>query len=122
MLGSESLPWKTVYTQYGTVSKSDESLKNIEEISKDQIAFFDTLVPVQYTWKNNLKQIHFGFGAQTVEKGLKNSGLNSEDYYLLQKGETYNLAYSEFIALNTHQIQQLKKRVAELAKRLGESS
>ncbi len=46
---------------------------------------------------------------------------NNETNYLLDKGitEQHNLIYSEFIALNTWQIQKLKKRVAELEAKLG---
>lgn len=45
----------------------------------------------------------------------------SEDNYLLDKGiaEQHNLAYTEFIALNTHMIQKLLKENTELKERLS---
>ena len=51
------------------------------------------------------------------ETGLKSKDVNgSETNYLLDKGikQRYNLAYTEFIALNTHMIQKQGKIIKEL--------
>ena len=45
---------------------------------------------------------------------------NNETNYLLDKGitEQHNLIYSEFIALNTWQIQKLKAKIKEQEQRI----
>ena len=121
-LGCNALRWNVIYYNNSSIGSSDETLKNIETLSDKEVSIFDSLKPVSYTWKDNPEKRHFGFGAQTVQKAFSKNGLNSSDYYIVDEGKILGLAYSEFIALNTHQIQQLKKRVAELEKRLGEYS
>ena len=86
-----------------------------------------------------------GFGARAVKQALDESEISTEDFggLVIQKDitltkedgynepqqldELYSLRYEEFIALNTHMIQKLYKRiesletqVSELKERLGE--
>jgi hypothetical protein len=121
-LGNRSYRWNVVYSANGVKTSSDEKLKNLEVLNSKEEAFFDNLTPLKFTWINEdekNKTYHFGFGAQSVEKSLVNSGLNPEDYFIVEDGKTKSLSYSDFIALNTWQIQKLKQRVAELEARLS---
>ena len=94
--------------------------------------FFDALEPIsyKYTARTNADgesiggtsgRRHIGFGAQTVLQALEDNGLSDMDFagYVDMSKDDENtdelaLRYSEFIALNTYQIQQLKTRVKEL--------
>ena len=55
------------------------------------------------------------------ETGESKDIYNSADNYLLDRGikEQHNLIYTEFVALNTWQIQKLKKRVKEQEERIA---
>lgn len=78
-------------------------------------AFFDSLRPLDFEFKDNLGNRSFGFIAQDIENSLKKI-FGHSDFSLLRKphddDKYYRLYYHEFIALNTDQIQKLKKRVA----------
>lgn len=119
----------------GTVVTSDRNLKkNIEDVNRDE--FFDKLRPRTYKYElGTSDRTHTGFITQEVEEALESSGMTTQDFggvvitknienfnddgdssfdYLLDKGihEEHDLIYQEFIALNTDQIQKLKKRVS----------
>ena len=116
---------------------SDETLKDIYDIDEKYIDFFNKLNPVIYKYKIGHRK-HFGFGAQSVEKALLESGLTTEDFagVLIDKNveigederislddrkhfdELYSLRYEEFIALNTMMIQKLQKRIEDLERQL----
>lgn len=120
----------------GATITSDKNLKrDIFDMSKKYENFFMGLKPVSYKYcTNNHKRDHVGFIAQDVESAMNNAGLNSEQFaglcidevknyevltedddmkYLANKGisKIYSLRYEEFIALNTHMIQNLYKMV-----------
>lgn len=112
--------WRKVYTINGVQQSSDLKLKNtILALTDSYSTFFDNLKPVSYFFNHeNNKKIHIGYIAQDVEYALIKSGLSSKNFSGLTipndiNKEHYSLAYSEFIALNTHEIQKLKKRVTE---------
>ena len=120
-----------------TAVTSDETLKDLYEIDNRYLTFFDNLNPVVYKYKVGHRS-HLGFGAQSVEKALINSGLSCEDFagLLIDKdveigeGEVlspdgathfdklYSLRYEEFIALNTMMIKQLQKEIRELKEQI----
>jgi len=83
------------------------------------------LRPVTYRFKENTSnRLHIGFIAQEVKEAILDSGLTTKDFagYCQidgNEGKTYGLRYGEFVALNTYEIQKLKKRVSELEKRLA---
>ena len=113
-------------------------LKDLYTVDDKYIDFFNKLNPVAYKYKVG-HRTHLGFGAQSVEKALYNSGLNTEEFagILVDKnvdigegeklspdGKThfdklYSIRYEEFIALNTLMIQKLQKRISELEGLLG---
>lgn len=116
------------------VNQSDRRMKTdfIDASKWDE--FYDRLNPCGFKYKNLDNGYHIGFIAQDVEQALTDSGLTKEDFSGLtinpyhkmgdeesdiQDGEDiYNLAYTEFIALNTHEIQKLKTKVSTFESRI----
>ena len=116
---------------------SDEKMKNsIENYSLKYSIFFDKLNPIRYKYNDGTSnRYHTGFIAQQVEKAILWSGLTTQDFAgFIRSIETETdptsgeeiqvercyLRYEEFIALNTNEIQKLKKRVTELETQLAE--
>lgn len=114
---------------------SDRNIKNTitpfnnlyywEEEKQDK--FFDALIPSSYKYNNgSSNRLHIGFIAQDVYDALANAGLNSDDYAyvccdinpITEEKTNWRLRYEEFVALNTWQIQKLKKRITELEAKL----
>ena len=100
--------------------------------------FFNALAPVSYKYNNGTSnRLHLGFVAQDVEEALIKSGMTTQDFAGIiindygkdvdeddYKGKDYyphqySLRYGEFIALNTHMIQKLYKRVESLEAQLA---
>jgi len=120
--------WDNVYANSGPWGGSDRNIKNsINSLSNAYEQIFDNLKPVSYKFNNGTSnRTHVGFIAQDVEQSILTAGLTTKDYACIaydtkedpKTGETikenYMLRYEEFIALNTDQIQKLKKEVAEL--------
>ena len=111
----------------GVAVTSDERLKNsFEDLDKYE-SFFEKLNPIAFKYNDgDSGRYHIGFGAQSVERALSESGLDnthfggilrypisdkSEEYHGYD--EEYGLIYNEFIALNTHMIQKLQKIVQD---------
>lgn len=126
-IGNSTNKWRTIYANTGTIQTSDENEKfNIKPLDQSYSTFFDKLQPVTYKLKvNESNRTHTGFGAQSVEKALIESGLTSKDfaglcYWENEDGEKgYGLRYEEFIALNVQETQKLKQRVAELEEQVS---
>lgn len=101
---------------------SDATLKNnIHAIEDKYDVFFDNLTPSTFNYKpefkpNGYEKTHFGFIAQDILKNQNALGLN--DLNIVYGNDYYRVIKDEFIALNTWQIQKLKKRVAELEAKL----
>lgn len=98
---------------------SDRRAKNnIVELSNDFDAFFDALKPVRFFYNNDPGKTHVGYIAQDVEEAAQANLAEeySDVFYKTPSGGSpqYSLYYNDFIALNTYEIQKLKKRVAEL--------
>ena len=125
-------------TSGSTAVTSDETFKDLYNIDNRYVDFFDKLNPVVYKYKVGHRR-HLGFGAQSVEKALLDSGLNTEDFagivveedvdiddsYLSLGGSNhfnklYSLRYEEFIALNTMMIKKLQERIKDLERQLVE--
>ena len=82
---------------------------------------FDSLRPRLYKYNDGTSgRIHTGFIAQEVESAALNSGITREEFAAIcvseegKEREAWGLRYEEFIALNTYEIQKLKKRLSEL--------
>ena len=100
---------------------SDIRLKeNIKSFSDIDEAFFDALEPRKYNYKNNKEIVNFGFIANKISDFCKENDYQKLSFLVEpdENNEYYSLCYNDFIALNTHEIQKLKKRVAELEKLL----
>ena len=127
-LGNENRKWKNVYTGTSAIQTSDRNEKNsIENLPDIYSRFFDKLQPVIYKYNSNHSdRYHTGFIAQDVKIALEKTGLSSTDFAAycewLKKDDTTGcgLRYEEFIALNTNEIQRLKKRITELENKLKE--
>lgn len=107
---------------------SDERVKNsISGLDKEYNIFFDNLVPVKYKYNDgNSNRYHTGFIAQRVNEALTKAELSTQEFagLIIQdpggENELWALRYSEFIALNTWQIQKAKARISELESRVFE--
>lgn len=120
----------------GATVTSDRNLKyDIEPIKDEYVELFKKLKPINYKYINGgAKRPHIGFIAQDIEDSLKEIGMTSNDFaglcideassdgdedsgwdgnYLVKNGfsKMYTLIYEEFIALNTHMIQKIYKKV-----------
>lgn len=101
---------------------SDQRFKtNCESLDDKYSALFDALSPKRFMYINGTShRFHTGFIAQNVRNAIRQAGLSERDFAALctfndQDGIDYlALRYEEFIAINTWQIQLLKRRVAEL--------
>lgn len=120
-----TLRWDNIYATSGAVNSSDRKLKNnITEFTSQYEQFFDLLQPIKYKFINGTSgRTHSGFISQDVLSALTSANLTPTDFagYCYDQcddgTEVYSLRYSEFIALNTWQIQKLKARVSELEQR-----
>lgn len=140
-LGTGSYQWDSIVINSSTASisyngsesgnTSDERKKNsITELPDEYSILFDKLNAVIYKYNDgSSNRYHTGFIAQDVEKALVESGLTTQDFAAImhkqgidEEGneiDCYYLRYGEFVALNTSEIQKLKKRVIELENQLA---
>lgn len=121
-LGSSDKPWSTIY---GTLqgNGSARSIKNnIQSLLLKDSLFFDYLEPRKYQYNNtDIKYYHKGFIVDEVCAAAAFAGLKPEDCGVMFSTDekdpndpNASLCYNDFIALNTWQIQLLKKRVQTL--------
>ena len=77
---------------------------------------FDELHPVIYRYNDGTSnRYHTGFIAQDVKHALDVAEIDTSDFAgYIDTENGLALRYSEFISLNTWQIQKLKARVSEL--------
>ena len=125
---------------YGTLGTgSDLRMKNvIDDYNWNVDKFISSLKPIAYRWKDNKDDtnIHYGFGAQDVQKLTKSLNLGDVGVYDIRCRHTkdsheerytgdnfdkddliWTLSYDEFIAPMILEIQRLMKRVDELEKK-----
>lgn len=135
-LGYAYAKWTDVYCTNSTIQTSDiRQKKNIEYNVDLYDRFFFALKPTQYKFVDGQSnRYHIGFISQDVEQALEDNNLTSLDFAgfikspMYEEDEetikeySYGLRYGEFIALNTHMIQKLYKRVEELESKLEELS
>lgn len=125
-LGTYGFRWSQVYAATGEINTSDLAEKNSIYYDLERYdALFDSLKPCSYKLNDGTSnRRHVGMISQEVESALGKTGLTSLDFAGFIKspkdegGYAYGLRYSEFIAMNIWQIQQLKARVAELEAKL----
>ena len=123
-----SATWVSIVT--AGQNASDERLKtNISQFDDKFDNIFDTLKPVRFEYSKDClgSGTHFGYIAQDVIKSFEDEGENIDNYSFIYETEIqddsdekyYQLNKSDFIAMNTWQIQKLKARVDELEKKLA---
>lgn len=126
-LGLSEKKWRNIYAATSTIGSSDRNeKKDIVEISDVYGELFDELKPVTYKFiQNTSDRTHIGFIAQDIEESMNKIGLSTKNFaglcsWTKRDGTLgYGLRYGEFVALNTYEIQKLKKRVAELESKLS---
>ena len=128
-LGTAALRWREVYAATGTIQTSDRNFKtDIDYDMSRYEAFFDALRPASCKYIDGTSgRRHIVMVSQDVEQELIDSGLTSMDFAGFVKSPMtdedgneidgqyrYFLRYDEFIGLLIWQVQELKKRVAQL--------
>lgn len=125
-LGSDTKVWSSLHIQAAEQYNSDRRLKNsIQDIPLNVTLLYDKLNPVSYKFNDGTSnRQHFGFIAQDIQQSLADLSIDSKDFAPLcipKEEDAYmSVRYTEFIALNTDQIQKLKKRVTEQDARIEE--
>lgn len=103
----------------GTAYSDIRLKKNIKGLDNKFNKFYDELKPISFNWNNIINnKTHIGFIAQDVQKSQKDNELDLDLVY--EDNEYLLLDKQEIIALNTWQIQLLKKEVQELKKEIEE--
>lgn len=125
-LGTSSFKWSDIYATNSTIHTSDRNKKKDIRPLDDLVRYddlYDLLEPVVYKFIDGTSgRDHIGFIAQDVEEALSKSGLSTTEFAGFVRGkdkdgkDIYGLRYGEFIALNTHRIKQLEKRIDKLEK------
>lgn len=142
-IGAELKPWPASYItnmHYGTstgdlnssaLSAGDSSRNyktDISPIDSRYEAIFDSLKPVEYKFKEShihdkelSKKRHFGFILEDIGESLTHNGIDPNDFgaYMPDGKGGGGLVYNDFIALNTWEIQKLKRENDELKDRLS---
>lgn len=110
----------------GEAVTSDQNKKNtITELNEKYSLLFDKLKAVLFKYNDGTSdRLHIGFIAQQVKQALDEAGIDPKDFAALcikrnkDGTEEWSLRYSEFIALNTMEIQRMKDRIKELEEKL----
>lgn len=128
-LGSTYKAWMEVYA-FGFSDVSDKNKKNSIEYNMEKYEdLFFKLKPTQFKFNGGTSdRYHTGFISQDVGDAIVEVGLSTQDFAAFVKAQRnddetqsdYFLRYDEFIALNTHMIQKLYKRVEELEEKLAQ--
>lgn len=111
----------------GTTITSDVNRKHdIKNMPSEYGTLFDNLRAVVYKYNDGTSnRYHSGFIAQEVDEAITKAGLTRKDFAGLciedegKESELWSLRYSEFIALNTYEIQKLKKELADIKAKIG---
>lgn len=109
-----------------TTVTSDARLKHdIETLDARYDMFFDNLLSQRFKYNiGTSDRYHIGYTTQGVQAALKIAEIPEQEfagvvtYNQGAENEESALRYYEFVALNTDQIQKLKRRVTELENRL----
>lgn len=106
------------------ITSSVDGKNSISDIAEDYDAVFDGLNPVTYKYNDGTSgRLHTGFIVEDTINAIEKAGKTTVDFAavciweevsedgLVERG---GLRYEEIVALNTWQIQKLKRRIAEL--------
>lgn len=100
---------------------SDKRLKNSISYDMEKYEpFFGRIRPCIFRMNNGGDKYHMGFIAQDLLEASNAAGLENGDLSLVNEvGDHYAVGYTEMISLNTHMIQKLTARVAELEEKIS---
>ena len=115
-----------IYANDALIHTSDKRVKKDFIPLSIYEKFYMNLNPLGYKFIYGTSgRTHLGFISQEIEEALTKNNLTTKDFAGFIKyndvetnEEKYALRYEEFIALNTHMIQKLYKRIEELEKRI----
>lgn len=114
---------------------SDERLKNIIfDIGNVYKDLFMQIKPIAFTWKdkNIDTKIHFGVGAQTIEKSINEFGIDSSNIGIVKHryfdspnentglSDQYYVNYDEIYMLTIPVVQEHEREIIELKKEIEE--
>lgn len=127
--GGISLNADSVSVNGSIIESSDKNVKHDINYNLERYEnLYDDLMPCSYKFNfGKSNRDHTGFIAQEVKKAIEDNGLSTSNFAAYvelnntdspQYGQ-YGLRYEEFIALNTWQIQKLKKKVATLEEQVA---
>lgn len=118
----ESVSWDDiVFTAY---NYSDQILKkDIESFNISHDTFFDLIQPKEFRYNNrrmsgSVNKLHLGFIYQNIVDAAKQANINDLALHWLKPDGYGNIDKQEIIALNTWQIQKLKKRASAAETRI----
>lgn len=100
-IGSSSARYTQVYATNGTINTSDERLKtplDFDLLDAEKRAAAEIKKHIgKFRWLDHVgSKVHFGVGAQAVERILTKNGLNSNDYaFLVKENGSYGINYGE---------------------------
>lgn len=100
---------------------SDRRIKHdIEDLDDRYITLFDNLKPKRFKLNRSSDEVyHLGYIAQDVEKAVKDSGLEDNEFgAIVNKGE-YSLRYTEMAIMYDMKIRQLEDRISKLEELLN---
>lgn len=107
--GASGARWTAVWAVNGTIQTSDLKKKNVlEDSDVPGLSFVRKLKPIKYTWKEGWDQehVHWGFGAQDVQKLVGNEGpLRADD------PDNLGINYAEMIPALVVAIQELNAKL-----------
>lgn len=127
-LGSSSCRWEGIYLKtHENVFSDKNGKKDFTPFDSRYEEMYMDLKPTTYRMKDGTSgRIHSGFISQEVEEAMTNNNLTDMDFAAFCKdtdengNDTYSLRYEEFIALNTHMIQKLYKKIETLEEEIAE--
>ena len=118
----ESVSWDDiVFTAY---NYSDQMLKkDIASFNISHDMFFDLIQPKEFRYNNrrmsgSVNKLHLGFIYQNIVDAAKQANINDLALHWLKPDGYGNIDKQEIIALNTWQIQKLKKRASAAETRI----
>lgn len=121
----EEVRWYEIVDVIAGMVSDRNAKKEIEDIDEKYNKFFDSLKPVTFKYKDkyvyreeNKDKVHIGFIAQDILEAEEQNSI--EDLSIVHKSNILKINKDELIALNTWQIQQLKKEMQELREEIEE--
>ncbi len=111
----------------GSISSDAKVKHDICDLDDRYDKFFDYIIPRRFKYNDGTSgRYHSGYITQEIQDALAKSQISEKEFAAIctfkteGAGELSALRYEEFIALNTFQIQKIKKRLNNLEKIVSE--